>query len=92
MDRGVVKAHFTSEITLRQRRALVRSNGLIAHENDPPLESFAPERFDGLGTGQAGPHNHEGLVIRHGVPLVSAVIGPTGAPRGSELTAFTESR
>ena len=62
---GVVEACLASEVTLGQGRALVGPNRLLAHQHDPPVESFVPKSLGGLGTGQTGTHNHEGLVIGH---------------------------
>ena len=46
------------EELLRERRPLVRRDGLLADEQDAPVEPFGAERLGGAGAGEAGAHDH----------------------------------
>ena len=49
------------EVALGQRRSLVGQVVLVAVHHDGPLEPRGPQLLDGLGRGQPGSHDDEGL-------------------------------
>ena len=48
------------QVSLGQRRALVREFWLGAEEHDLAVEALVAQRLGGLGPGQAGARDHEG--------------------------------
>ena len=65
------------QIALGQRRSLVRKQVLVAHQDDRACVAEVAQRFRGLGSGEAGADDDNGLGIGHPVIL---------APRPSEAT------
>jgi len=53
-----------AEVFLRERRALVRRPGLIAHQRELSGETSAPQRVDRLHGGLAASRDHDPLVHR----------------------------
>ena len=62
MDVDLLARHLAAQVALGERRAFVRALTLGADEHDTPVEALRAQRLGGLGAGQAGADDHEGLV------------------------------
>jgi hypothetical protein len=65
VDEDLGRLLVTPQIPLGERGTLVRAVGFFADEHDPAAESFLAQRFRRLGARQAGPDDHDGLVVAH---------------------------
>ena len=65
VDGGTVEVGLAAQVVLGQRRSLVGADRFVADQNNPAVEAFAAQGLGGLGSGQAGADDHEGVCGRH---------------------------
>src|SRR5207248_8098495 len=61
-----------AQVVLGQRRTFVGPFGFLADEHDAAVETFSAERLGGIGAGQAGTDDDEGVGFGHGYLLAAA--------------------
>src|SRR5204862_6033340 len=54
------------QVVLGERRALIRTLGLLADQDDAPVEALASQGFGGLRSGEARSRDDEGAPFPHG--------------------------
>ena len=73
-----------AQILLGERRALVRSLGLVADQDQAAIEALLAQGLGGHGAGQAGPDDDEPLICGHAFLLeIDSVLAWRRAERGS---------
>ena len=90
-DADVVRARLAPQVLLGQGRPVVGQIGLVADEDDAPVEALLPQGTRGVGAGKAGTDDDVGRGCSHGVApvasrrrqLVAAADGKGRASRGT---------
>jgi hypothetical protein len=65
-ERQSIRGQFPRQELFRERGTLVRQERLVAHENQPSVETLTPQGVDGLSAGLPAAYDENGGA--HGLP------------------------